>query len=234
MALPFFYTTTLSPVNSFLTLNEESSKHIVQVLRMNAGEALQLTDGKGNISQAIVENPHKKSCVVKITANHYQQQPLQNTIAISLTKNTSRFEWFLEKATELGITHIIPLLCERTERSHLRVERMQTILISALLQSQQSWLPVLQEPLPYKTYMQERAAANSFIAHCVDSDKKELQDYLTITNKPAAVCIGPEGDFTPGEIELALSNGWLPVSLGTTRLRTETAGMTAAVLLTHR
>jgi 16S rRNA (uracil1498-N3)-methyltransferase len=234
MALPFFYTTILSTINSFLTLNEESSKHIVQVLRMNSGEALQLTDGKGNISHAIIETPHKKNCVVKITANQYQQPPTQNTIAISLTKNTSRFEWFLEKAAELGITQIVPLLCERTERSHLRVERMQTILISALLQSQQSWLPVLQEPTLYKNYIQETATANCFIAHCVDSDKKELPYYLKTTEAPATICIGPEGDFTPGEIELALAKGWLPVSLGNTRLRTETAGMTAAVLLTHR
>ncbi|MFM2361701.1 MAG: hypothetical protein RLZZ316_603 [Bacteroidota bacterium] len=234
MALPFFYTPILTPVNTLLTLSEESAKHIVQVLRMNTGEALQLTDGKGTICTAIIDTPHKKNCVVKITTTNYQQPPLQNTIAISLTKNASRFEWFLEKATELGIAHIVPLLCDRTERSHLRIERMQTILISALLQSQQSWLPVLAAPLPFDTYIQQPAIANSFIAHCIENEKKELQDYLKKTADAAAICIGPEGDFTQEEIEKALAKKWLPVSLGSTRLRTETAGMAAAVMLTHR
>src|SRR5688572_5992148 len=127
MSMPLFFQETLTPVNTTITLNEDTSKHVVQVLRMSKGELLQLTDGKGTLVTASITDDHKKRCVVKITAVELIRQPARKTcIAISLLKNPNRFEWFLEKATELGIQEIIPLICKRTARQHFRQERMQS------------------------------------------------------------------------------------------------------------
>ena len=151
MALPFFYIEAIDTAQQLVTLNEETSKHVVQVLRMQVGEQLNLTDGKGNLLTAQISDAHKKQCVVKIqTTSFTPQAPRKTTIAVSLVKNASRFEWFLEKATEIGITEIIPLLCDRTERQHFRYDRMKGILVSAMLQSQQTWMPVLHEPMKFE------------------------------------------------------------------------------------
>ena len=171
MALPFFYITDVSSNN--IVLNEETSKHIVQVLRMQNGEQLQLTDGKGNLFTCEITDNNRKRCAVKITKTTNQQRPTSNvTIAISLLKNSSRFEWFLEKATEIGVAEIIPLICTRTEKQSFRHERMNGILISAMLQSQQTWLPVLHEPQPIEKVITSSNYAQKLIAHCEEADKK--------------------------------------------------------------
>ena len=142
MQLPFFYINQTTETGSTLTLNEETSKHVVSVLRMKQGEQLHLTDGKGTLLTVEIVNDHKKRCEVLIKSTNLQPMPAtQVTIAISLLKNASRFEWFLEKATEIGVMQIVPLLCDRTERLHFRKERMESLLISAMLQSRQCWLP---------------------------------------------------------------------------------------------
>lgn len=232
MALPFFYKEDLLVSDTLLVLDEATSKHIVQVLRMQNGEKLQLTNGKGDLFTAEINDNNRKRCAVKVITTNNEQRTSNNvTIAISLIKNSSRFEWFLEKATEIGVTEIIPLICERTEKSAFKVDRLKSILVSAMLQSQQSWLPVLHEPVKFKQLVESSAQQQKFIAHCIDGSKRNLADLNNEALSSKIILIGPEGDFTSEEIELALQNRFSAVALGETRLRTETAAVTAAVLL---
>lgn len=215
-----------------LVLDEDNSKHVVQVLRMQRKELLQLTDGQGNLVTAEIVDAQKKNTSVRITHAEFIPRPERKTcIAISLLKNGNRFEWFLEKATELGIQQIIPLLCERTNRQHFRYERMQSLLVSAMLQSQQAWLPDLKEAVRYHRFIQQVEAKQKFIAHCIDEENKKHLRELIDPLLDSVVLIGPEGDFTNEEIELALQHQFAPVSLGNTRLRAETAGIVAATFL---
>jgi 16S rRNA (uracil1498-N3)-methyltransferase len=233
MALPFFYIEE-PIVSNLIALKEETSKHVVQVLRIQNGEHLHLTDGKGNLFIAEVTDNNRKKCVVKILQTTTNNRPPTTdiSIAISLIKNSNRFEWFLEKATEIGVTAIIPLLCSRTEKQHFRQERMQGILISAMLQSQQTWLPVLQEPTKFNDVIKQATQQQKMIAHCEEeNDKQQLASKLLNASTSKLICIGPEGDFTKEEISFALQNNFIPVALGNTRLRTETAGLVAAALL---
>jgi 16S rRNA (uracil1498-N3)-methyltransferase len=232
MSLPYFYLAHLDPLASNQLLDEDNSRHVVQVLRMKEGEQLHLTDGKGNFVLATIKEADKKKCKVNVLETRYIHPPQKRiSIAISLLKNTSRFEWFLEKATEIGINEIIPLHCERTEKEKFRQDRLQGILISAMLQSQQSWLPVLHDPIAYPLLFRQEEIADTpvkLIAHCTpDADKQLLKTF----DKDVILLIGPEGDFTRKEIELARENHFMPVTLGATRLRTETAGIVAATLL---
>ena len=231
MSLPIFYIDSFIEASTVLTLSEETSKHVVQVLRMENGEQLQLTDGKGHVITAEIIDNHKKKCQVKlISIQDFKKPEKRITIAISLVKNASRFEWFLEKATELGATSIIPMLCQRTEKQHFRMERMNGILISAMLQSKQSWLPVLHTPTLYSEVIMKADENNKFIAHC-EADEEKIQLAGIQKNGSSVILIGPEGDFTAEEITLALNHQFMPVALGETRLRTETAGIVAATLL---
>jgi 16S rRNA (uracil1498-N3)-methyltransferase len=231
MALPYFYIKDLSA--NTITLDENTSKHVIQVLRMKSGEALMLTDGKGSKAKALIVNDNRKRCEVKIESVHKEEvRKPAITIAVSLIKNASRFEWFLEKATEIGIGEIIPLLCERTEKEKFRFERLNGILVSAMLQSQQSWLPILHEPTEFKNVLKIEFETR-FIAHCIEEEKQFLSKELSTANtsRSQIILIGPEGDFTPKEISEALQKGFVPVSLGHTRLRTETAALVAAVVM---
>ncbi len=236
MVLPFFYSSEIKTDTSHFVLDEETSKHIVQVLRMQNAEQLQLTDGKGNLFTAEITDNNRKRCAVSIIQTASHQRPTINiSIAISLIKNASRFEWFLEKATELGVTEIIPLICTRTEKQHFREDRMKGVLISAMLQSQQVWLPILHEPKKFAELIMKANQQQKFIAHCEDENNK-IQLTTQLLNLPAGeasklILIGPEGDFTKEEINHALQNNFVPVALGNTRLRTETAGIAAATLL---
>jgi 16S rRNA (uracil1498-N3)-methyltransferase len=234
MALPFFYIAEYNSSQKEIVLDEDTSRHVVQVLRMKEGEKLNLTDGKGNLITAEVIDAHKKHCSAKIIESQLTTQASRKTtIAISLVKNTSRFEWFLEKATEIGVSEIIPLICERTEKQKFRYDRMNGICISAMLQSQQVWLPELHEPVKYIEYIRSIKSDTNltkFIAHCEEQEeKKSLSIFLPFNH--STILIGPEGDFTKQEIEFAWQNNFVSVSLGETRLRTETAGVVAAVLL---
>ncbi len=233
MALPFFYIESFDASQQLITLNEETSKHVVQVLRMKEGELLHLTDGKGNLLLAEITAAHKKHCAVRIQTASYQPPAARKiTIAVSLVKNASRFEWFLEKATEIGVTEIIPLLCERTERQHFRYDRMKGIIVSAMLQSQQTWLPVLHEPKKFENLkMMQFENALKLIAHCEETEKNPFSNFQINQFSNSVILIGPEGDFTTAEIEAALQEQYLPVTLGETRLRTETAAVVAAALL---
>lgn len=231
MALPFFYINEYTASQKEITLNEETSKHIVQVLRMKVGEQLNLTDGKGTLLTCEIITENKRHCEVQVLSSvTYPFLSKKITIAISLLKNANRFEWFLEKATEIGVTEIIPLICERTEKEKFRHDRMQGICISAMIQSQQCWLPVLQQPVNFIKLVEQSTESQKFIAHCDEGTKQNLHSHIG-TAAPSCICIGPEGDFTEKEIEMALQNNFIPVSLGDTRLRTETAGIVASILL---
>ena len=231
MPLPFFYAAEIKTTASHFVLNEETSRHVVQVLRMAVGEQLKLTDGAGNLFLAKIIDNDKRKCGLQILSCTAQEIPFRKiTIAISLVKSNTRFEWFLEKATEIGVYQIIPLLCTRTEKQFFKTERMRSILISAMLQSQQSWLPFLHEPTKFSTLLSTNIP-KKFIAHCEEDHKEPLQNNIDSSPSESLILIGPEGDFTKEEITAALQNNFLPVALGNTRLRTETAGIFAATIL---
>lgn len=231
MALPFFYSEEISPDAKQYVLNEETSKHIVQVLRMKAGEKVNVTNGKGYLFSTEIIDDNKRRVSVKILDTIYNEtSPKKISIAISLVKNAARFEWFLEKATEIGVSNIIPLICNRTEKQHFRFDRMRNIMISAMLQSQQTWLPLLDEPEKFDQFISHRTEQEKFIAHCEDEQSKQsLVSFLPFKNP--LILVGPEGDFTNEEIVLALRNDFKAVALGNPRLRTETAGIVAVSLL---
>ena len=232
MPLPFFYKEDLIASDTTVVLDEATSKHIVQVLRMQNGEELQLTNGKGDLFTVEITDNNRKRCTVKMIQTFaIQHSPFNITIAISPVKNNTRFEWFLEKATEIGVTEIIPLICERTEKTTFKTDRMKSILVSAMLQSQQSWLPILHEPTKFNSLIKSSTQQQKFIAHCMDDAKKNLTDLNNEVLSSKIILIGPEGDFTADEVELALQNNFSAVALGQTRLRTETAGIVAAALL---
>ena len=235
MNLPFFYIKEYDSSQKEIILDEDTSRHIVQVLRMKVGEHINLTDGKGNLLTASIIDDHKRKCIVEIkeTRNSKPETRLI-TIAISLLKNSTRFEWFLEKATEIGINEIIPLICERTEKQKFKEDRMQNILVSAMLQSQQCWLPILHKPVAYDLIFEQEEiihASQKFIAHCIEDQKRNLADLVNESLPSQVILIGPEGDFTKEEVQLAIQNHFIAVSLGETRLRAETAGVVAATLL---
>lgn len=232
MALPYFFEKNIPFNYATMGLSEETSKHCIQVLRMKTGEKLQLTDGFGNCYTATIVNEDKRHCQVALSNAVYVAPPARKvTVAVSIIKNNSRLEWFIEKATEIGVAAIVPLICSRTEKQHFRADRMQAILISAMLQSRQNWLPALKAPLAFDSFINDMHNGQKLIAHCEEQQKQTIHS-LELQNE-VIIAIGPEGDFTNQEIDLALKSSFIPVSLGDTRLRTETAALVAATLLIH-
>lgn len=233
MQLPFFFEENLPGEETFV-LSEETSKHIVQVLRMHEDEKLLITNGKGQVLTTRLVKANKKNAEVQIIRKTVSPKIIpQISVGISFIKNTNRFEWFLEKAAEIGVASIIPIICERTEKSHYRYDRMKNILVSAMLQSRQAWLPALHQPINFKMIIEDNRYENRYIAHCIDDEKNHLSREVT-SGRDQIVLIGPEGDFTREEVGAALKNNYIPVSIGETRLRTEAAGIVAAVLLLNK
>ncbi|PZP50022.1 MAG: rRNA methyltransferase [Pseudopedobacter saltans] len=231
MQLPYFFEPLLQADDTFYTLSESTSKHCVQVLRMQMGSQLLLTNGNGLLATVTLTAPHKTKAQVKLDTIQQQERSTRKTcIGIGLLKNNTRLDWFLEKATELGITEIIPMMTEHTEKNHFRQDRATAVLAAAMIQSQQSFIPTLHEPIPYHRVIEESTYQQKLIAHCEQTPKTELSQ-INIQNE-VQLLIGPEGDFSTNEISLAEQKGFSPVGLGTNRLRTETAGITGAVLLT--
>jgi 16S rRNA (uracil1498-N3)-methyltransferase len=229
MDLPIFFLNAYVG-GDILTLDEDTSKHVVQVLRMKPSEKLQLTDGAGNLLTSEIIDDHKKKCTVRLINKQFiPKKNAEISIGMALLKNAGRFEWFLEKATEIGVTDIIPLLTDRTEKQHFRFERMQQILISAMMQSKQVWLPVLHPPTSVENVISSSSYKMKLIAHCEDEQKVVVTDFRE--KESIQILIGPEGDFSKDEISAAKANSFVPVTLGETRLRTETAGVVAATIL---
>jgi 16S rRNA (uracil1498-N3)-methyltransferase len=234
MNLPLFYVPFLEDSSSVINLPEDSSRHVSQVLRYREGDSIQLTNGKGLCVTAQLTVSNKRNSVVSVIERHHMPPPQKKIyIAISLLKNAGRFEWFLEKAVELGVSSIYLLLTDRTEKQHFRKERAQGIMISAMLQSQQSWLPEIEGPMTLHEFWKifsglERSnpSLNALFAHCMEGERKPLADCVQ-KGGHHLLFIGPEGDFTADELQDALGKGCKPVSLGDTRLRTETAAIAA-------
>jgi 16S rRNA (uracil1498-N3)-methyltransferase len=226
-----FYAKDITPGAGHYTMDEPTSKYCIQVLRHEMGDEVFLTDGRGGRYTTAISDDNRKKCVVQV--KHYElTPPVQSPvrIAISFTKNTSRIEWFLEKATEIGIQMIIPLVSQRTEKEKFRADRFENILVSAMLQSQQYYLPELTAPMSFEALVQQPPAKQLFIAHCLPEQKAHLWQSMQ-PGQDSLLLIGPEGDFTPEEIRLALGRGFRPVSLGDTRLRTETAGIVGCTMM---
>lgn len=230
MQVPFFYQPHLSENQSIITLSDDTHKHVVQVLRMKPNDAIHVTNGKGLLCKAILTNIDKKQSIAFIqTCIQTVLKKPKIAIGISLLKNASRLEWFAEKVTELGISDIYLLQCHRTEKHHFRLDRLNGILIAAMLQSQQTWLPNLHAPQAISNIIQQAQQPIKLMAHCNEANKLPIQKITT--NNDVLILIGPEGDFTPDEIATAINHNFVEVSLGNTRLRTETAGIIAATIL---
>lgn len=221
-----FYTPDI--ISDTYNLSEEESKHCIKVLRLQQGSALQLVDGKGGFYDAIVETPHPKRTSLKIVKAQqgYGRRNHQLHIAVAPTKNIERFEWFLEKATEIGIDEITPLICERSERKELKTDRLNKVITSAVKQSIKAYHPKLNEPVRFKDFVNSVSYTQKYIAHCIDSEKYTLKAKIEL-NSDYLVIIGPEGDFTESEVTAALASDFLPIELGSSRLRTETAALEA-------
>ncbi len=206
------------------TLPEEESKHIVRVLRMQNGDSLELVDGKGTVVTAEIVGSHPKKCNVRvIERTSHGQDPYSIHIAIAPTKNLDRMEWFVEKCAELGIHKISFLLCDNNERKVLKTERIHKIAVAAMKQSKRTFLPIIEEIMSLEDFL--KRYPKGYIAHCYESEKFPLNTYYAQESLP--ILIGPEGDFSQEEVVEAIKSGYISVTLGQTRLRTETAGLYA-------
>ncbi|MDR1746503.1 MAG: 16S rRNA (uracil(1498)-N(3))-methyltransferase [Tannerella sp.] len=223
---PVFYA---PDITAHPVLPEEESAHAIRVLRMKEGDALTITDGKGVYYQATITLPHPKHCEVSIHAQQQIPSPWRYRlhIAIAPPKNMERMEWFAEKATETGIHEITCLHCRYSERREIKTTRIHKILISAMKQSQQASLPVLNDVTLFSDFVARPFTGQKFIACCCESVPKQTLKHAYLPGENALILIGPEGDFSKDEISLALQNRFIPISLGPTRLRTETAALVA-------
>jgi len=224
--MQLFYVPNISGAEVFL--DETESKHAVKVLRLSIGDAIQLVDGKGGFYEAEVSDANPKKCRLKITNTqiNFGKKDFHLHLAVAPTKNIDRFEWFLEKATEIGINEITPLLTEHSERKTVKTERLEKILVSAMKQSVKAFLPVINEVTSFNDLITNSTSGNKFIAHCYEGEKKHLKNEVK-KGEDILILIGPEGDFSREEVELAKQNGFREISLGTSRLRTETAAVVA-------
>lgn len=221
-----FYTPDIT--SNDYTLNEEESKHCSKVLRLRTGDTVHLIDGRGGLYKAQIAEANKKH--VQLTVIEHQQEYGKRNhhlhIAIAPTKNIDRLEWFLEKATEIGIDEITPIICDRSERKIIKDERLEKVITSAVKQSLTAYHPILNSSISFSDFMKQKCNSQKFIAHCMEGEKPYIRE-ITDKYQSYLILIGPEGDFTPLELSAALQNEYKPVTLGNTRLRTETAALAA-------
>lgn len=223
--MQIFYTPDISGLEYFLS--EKESKHAVRVLRMKMNDEILMIDGKGTFFKAIVADPHPKRCkvIVQETIPNFEKRNYRLHIAISPLKNPDRFEWFLEKVTEIGIDEITPLLCERSEKKNINPERCNRIIESAMKQSIKANHPILNPLTKFNEFVCADFYETKLIATC-EGERKSIRD-IYIPETDMLILIGPEGDFTENEVMKAKTNRFIPVTLGSSRLRTETAGLVA-------
>ena len=225
--MQLFYNPEITENTSQISFSKEESKHIVKVLRKQVGDIMHITNGCGWLFTAEITFAGLKSCLANVTSKTLQAKSKYNLhLAVAPTKMNDRYEWFLEKATEIGVTSITPIICDHSERKIVKIDRFEKILQAAMKQSLNCYLPMLSEPIAFKSYITQPFSGDLFIAHCEETDKKSLKNELK-PNKDITVLIGPEGDFSVKEIEMAIKNKLIPVTLGDTRLRTETAAIVA-------
>jgi len=222
-----FYTPDIA-ISDYV-LNEEESRHCMKVLRLSIGDVVHLIDGIGGLYEAEIVSESKRNVTLNIlkTTKEYQKRNHGLHIAVAPTKNIDRLEWFLEKATEIGIDQITPIICDRSERKIVKEDRLNKVITSAVKQSLQAYHPILNEAVSFRDFINKQSADTKMIAHCIDGEPRRFISEIAEPGKQYIVLIGPEGDFTPAEIELALQNDFKPLTLGNTRLRTETAALAA-------
>ena len=223
-----FYTPNIDPAHPQFFLTEEESKHAIRVLRLDVGSVVQLIDGRGGLYTAEIIDAHPKRTILQVNkiTTGYNKRNHYLHIAIAPTKNIERTEWFLEKATEIGIDEISLIICQRSERKEAKAERLNKIITAAIKQSLKAYHPVLNEPRPLSELLAIPFEGQKFIAHCEDTDKIDLGTALDKQGR-YLILIGPEGDFARNEIDTALQNGFKAITLGDSRLRTETAALEA-------
>lgn len=221
-----FYTPDIN--SNHYTLNEEESRHCSKVLRLTVKDIVHLIDGKGGFYEAEITEAGKKHVHLNVISKQteYGKRNHHLHIAIAPTKNIDRLEWFLEKATEIGIDEITPIICDRSERKIVKDERLEKVITSAVKQSLTAYHPQLNTAISYNEFLKQSFAGEKLIAHCMD-DEKPYINQIVKPNQSYLILIGPEGDFTPAELDIALHNGYKAVTLGNTRLRTETAALAA-------
>jgi len=227
--MQLFFDANIKKTETSFTFDKTESRHIIRVLRKKEGDNLLITNGKGMLFTSIISIANDKRCTVNITKVEQRQDTLDYKlhIAIAPTKNNQRLEWFLEKATEIGISEITPIICANSERRVVKKERLEKVLIAAMKQSKRFYLPKLNDTVSFAQFLKKDIEGLKFIAHCEETDKKTFKNQL-IKGQKISILIGPEGDFSLPEILVALENNYNPVSLGKSRLRTETAGIVAA------
>ena len=225
--MQLFYCPDINP-DQIYTLDKEESQHCVKVLRLKENDTLFVTDGQGNLYKAEIVEALPRSCSVRIieTQAEYGKRDYYLHIAIAPTKNIARIEWFLEKATEMGIDEITPIICDHSEREIVKNERLEKIIVSAMKQSLKAYLPKLNEAIPIKQLIQNSKEEKKLICYCQDDDRKKIQDIYK-PKESVLIIIGPEGDFSEKEVQEALNNNFQKITLGKERLRTETAGLYA-------
>lgn len=232
-----FYTEGVNLFRSFkageihLTLNETESAH-VKVMRLKPGDQVLLTDGLGCFAQAVVDDVHHKKSTVRLGSVDVQpEKPYKIKLAVAPTKNISRYEWFVEKAVEIGVDEIVPLWCDHSERERLRIDRLEKVAVAAMKQSLKAKLPRISEPVSIDAVLNENSPGDArFIAWIDDTVNTHLKTVCP-ANKDITVLIGPEGDFSQREVKAAIERGFVPVSLGKSRLRTETAALVACMII---
>ena len=226
--MQLFYNSELDASTKTFNFSKDESRHIVKVLRKSTSDLLMITNGKGWMFEAEVVIPNHNKCVVHILKSTFKApRPYKIHLAVAPTKMNDRYEWFIEKATEIGVDTITPIICQNSERKIIKTERFEKILQSAMKQSLQSYLPTLAAPVRFADFIKTSQEDTTFIAHCEEGTKLKFKDQIK-AGESITVLIGPEGDFSPQEIEMALKQQYIPVSLGASRLRTETAGIVAS------
>lgn len=230
-----FYTPLLELGMPSFLLDELESKHAIRVLRLSKGDEVQLINGRGGLFVAEIQDDNPKRVILNIRneVKDFGKRSYALHIAIAPTKNMDRLEWFVEKATEVGIDEITPIICDRSERKEVKIDRLEKIAISAMKQSLKAYLPIIHPPVKLSAFLKafpsvEQVSEKRFIAHC-DAGEKVFLNEAAQPKDSALILIGPEGDFSPTEVELAAAKGCMPLSLGESRLRTETAGIIAAM-----
>jgi 16S rRNA (uracil1498-N3)-methyltransferase len=222
-----FYAPDIS--GRYYTLDQNESKHIVRVLRMKRGTQVRLIDGKGNLYEGVIAEPDQKKCIVEIRSviRDFERRDYKLHIAISPLKNQERFEWFIEKAVEIGIDEISPLICKNTEKTGIKADRIRNIIISAMKQSIKAKEPLLNQTISFEEFINEKHDGKLMIAHCFsDIVRKKIPEVYS-RGEDAVILIGPEGDFSREEVEATMSNYFTHIYFGNNRLRTETAGIVA-------
>jgi 16S rRNA (uracil1498-N3)-methyltransferase len=225
--MQLFYNPTINETTESFTFDREESKHIIKVLRKKDGDILFVTNGLGYLFKTEITLASDSKCTVQMVS--FEKSTPSNFklhLAVAPTKMNDRYEWFLEKATEIGIQEITPIICDRSERKVINTDRFEKIILSAMKQSNELYLPKLNPAISFKEFIKQQNEGLQLIAHCEETDKKTLKSVIQ-PNTNVTVLIGPEGDFSEKEIALALEQKYIPVSLGNTRLRTETAAVVA-------